>query len=96
VCLVTASTAQNKKVVDSTEKKDFRLATENKMSPKSAVDEISGLVLVNAEVGGSPNQVFKALTTKEIEQWWKLKDVYSLKDWLPVTVLEANGVLLWR
>ena len=77
---VTAS-AQNQKLTDSLTKKDFRVATEKKKVPKSAVDATSGLVLVNAEVSGTQMQAFLALTTDEVEKWWKLPGVYYLKDW---------------
>jgi len=63
------------------QKRDFRIATEAKMIPKSAVDDTVGLVLANAEVAGSPEQAFQALTTKEIEKWWKLDNIYHLEDW---------------
>jgi uncharacterized protein YndB with AHSA1/START domain len=51
------------------------------MVPKSAVDATAGLLLVNAEVSGTPMQAFLALTTNEAEKWWKLPGVYYLKDW---------------
>ena len=77
---VTAN-AQNQETADSLARKDFRMATEKKRLPKSAVDVTSGLVLVNAEVSGTPMQVYLALTTNEVEKWWKLAGVYYLKDW---------------
>jgi hypothetical protein len=51
------------------------------MVPKSAVDATAGLLLVNAEVSGTPMQAFLALTTNEAEKWWKLPGVYYFKDW---------------
>jgi uncharacterized protein YndB with AHSA1/START domain len=81
VFLGVTANAQNQKLTDSLTMKDFRVATEKKMVPKSAVDATSGLLLVNAEVSGTLMQTFLALTTNEVEKWWKLPDVYYLKDW---------------
>jgi uncharacterized protein YndB with AHSA1/START domain len=60
---------------------DFRSAGASKKPPKAAVDGVAGLVLANAEVSGTPEQVFRALTTSEVEQWWTIAGVYHLKDW---------------
>ena len=58
---------------------DFRSATASKKLAKAAVD--AGLVLANAEISGTPDQVFRAITTSEVEQWWTIPGVYHLKDW---------------
>jgi predicted dithiol-disulfide oxidoreductase (DUF899 family) len=39
------------------------------------------MILAIAEVAGSPEQVFHALTTNEVEEWWTFLGVYRLKDW---------------
>ena len=39
------------------------------------------MILAIAEVGGTPEQVFHALTTKEVEKWWRYPGVYHQKDW---------------
>jgi uncharacterized protein YndB with AHSA1/START domain len=80
IMLSSSSIAQTNKK-DSITDKDFRLATEKKIMPKSAVDSAAGLVLVNGEVAGTPMQVFNALNTNETEKWWKLTYAYYLKDW---------------
>jgi uncharacterized protein YndB with AHSA1/START domain len=60
---------------------DFRSATTSKKPPKAAVDGVAGIVLANAEVSGTPDQAFRALTTSEVEKWWTLPGVYQLKEW---------------
>jgi uncharacterized protein YndB with AHSA1/START domain len=60
---------------------DFRIATELKRTPKAAVDGVAGMILAFAEVSGTPDQAFRALTTNEVEQWWTIPGVYHLKDW---------------
>jgi uncharacterized protein YndB with AHSA1/START domain len=60
---------------------DFRSRTASKKPPKVAVDAVAGLVLANAEVSGTPDQAFRAITTSEVEQWWTIPEVYHLKDW---------------
>ncbi len=39
------------------------------------------MILAFAEVAGTPEQVFRALTTNEIEQRWKYPGVYHIEDW---------------
>jgi uncharacterized protein YndB with AHSA1/START domain len=39
------------------------------------------MTLAFGEVSGTPDQGFRALTTNEVEQWWKYPGVYHLKDW---------------
>jgi uncharacterized protein YndB with AHSA1/START domain len=39
------------------------------------------MIIAVAEVGGSPQRVFRALTTSEVERWWSLPGVYRQKDW---------------
>ena len=48
---------------------------------KVAVDGVAGLVLAFAEVSGTPDQVFRALITNEVEEWWLIAGVYHLEDW---------------
>jgi uncharacterized protein YndB with AHSA1/START domain len=60
---------------------DFRSATTSKKGPKAAVDAVTGMLVANAEVAGTPDDVFRALATTEVEKWWKLAGVYYLKDW---------------
>src|ERR1700681_1741994 len=60
---------------------DFRSATELKTAPKAVADGVAGMLLAFAEVSGTPDQVFRALTTNEVERWWTIRGVYHLKDW---------------
>jgi len=62
-------------------KQDFRAPTETKKIPKAVADGIGGMILAVAEIGGTPEQVFDALTTHEIEKWWKYPGMYFQKDW---------------
>ncbi len=66
---------------DSKVKPDFRAATESKRIPKAAVDGVGGMILAFAEVAGTPERVFRALTTNEVEQWWRFPGIYRQKDW---------------
>jgi len=54
---------------ESKTKSDFRAATESKRAPKAAVDGVAGMILAFAEVAGTPDQAFRALTTNEVEKW---------------------------
>jgi uncharacterized protein YndB with AHSA1/START domain len=62
-------------------KQDFRAPTVSKRAPKAVADGIGGMILAFAEVGGTPEQAFRALTTNEVEKWWKFPGVYHQKDW---------------
>ena len=71
----------NKPSADSKVKQDFRAPKESKKIPKAVADGIGGMILAIAEVGGTPEQVFRALTTNEVEKWWKYPGLYYQKDW---------------
>ena len=84
-------------------KRDFRAPTPSKRSPKAAVDAGVGMIIVFGEVAGSAEQVFRALTTKQVEEWWKFPGVYHPRDWnadlrvggrWSVTVELADGKLV--
>jgi uncharacterized protein YndB with AHSA1/START domain len=62
-------------------KQDFRAPTESKRVPKAVADGIGGMILASAEVGGTPEQAFRALTTSEVDKWWKYPGFYHQKDW---------------
>jgi len=63
-------------------KPDFRAASTSRKNPKAVADGIGGIIIAIAEIRATPEQVFNALTTKEIEQWWKYPGVYFQKDWM--------------
>jgi phage-related protein len=60
---------------------DFREATESKKMPKAVADAVAGMLLAFVEVSATPEQVFRALMTNEVERWWTIPGVYHLKDW---------------
>jgi uncharacterized protein YndB with AHSA1/START domain len=62
-------------------KSDFRSATPSKRAPRATVDGVAGIILAFADVAGTPDQAFRALTTGEVEKWWTTPGVYHLKDW---------------
>ncbi len=66
---------------ESETKAEFRSATESKKAPKAVADSAAGMLLAFAEVSGTPDQTFRALTTNEVEKWWTIPGVYRLKDW---------------
>jgi uncharacterized protein YndB with AHSA1/START domain len=66
---------------ESKTKEDFRSATESKKAPKAVADGVAGMILAFAEVSGTPDQAFRALTTDEILKWWKFPGVYHQKEW---------------
>jgi uncharacterized protein YndB with AHSA1/START domain len=39
------------------------------------------MILAVADIAGSPERVFHALTTNEVEQWWAMPGVYRQKEW---------------
>ena len=50
-------------MTDANKEKDFRAATEANKVPKAAVDGAAGLIVAFAEVAGTPDQAFPAITT---------------------------------
>jgi uncharacterized protein YndB with AHSA1/START domain len=66
---------------ESKTKADFRSATESKKAPKAVADGVAGMILAIAEVAGTREQAFQALTTDEILKWWRFPGVYHQKDW---------------
>jgi uncharacterized protein YndB with AHSA1/START domain len=92
-----------KESTDSEMERDFRAPTESKRIPKAVADGIGGMILAIAEVAGTPEQIFRALTTNEVEKWWKHPGFYYQKDWnadlracgpWSVTVQLADGNLV--
>ena len=68
-------------MTDSNEKADFRAPTASKRIPRAVADGAGGLIIAVADVSGSPERAFHALTTSEVEQWWKFPGHYHQKDW---------------
>jgi uncharacterized protein YndB with AHSA1/START domain len=38
-------------------------------------------IMASADIGAAPERVFRALVTKEVEQWWGSADTYRMVDW---------------
>ncbi|WLT31174.1 SRPBCC domain-containing protein [Geothrix sp. PMB-07] len=66
---------------DALPKPDFRAPNTSKRPPRAVADGPGGMILAVAEVAGSPEEVFRALTTDEIERWWRWPGLYHQKDW---------------
>ncbi|MBI3596007.1 MAG: SRPBCC domain-containing protein [Nitrospirae bacterium] len=90
-------------ITDLKTKPDFRAPTTAKKLPRAVADGRGGIIIAVGEVAGSPEHVFRALTTNEVEQWWKYPGVYHQKDWKAdvrvcgpwsVTVELADGKLV--
>jgi len=60
---------------------DFRAPTAAKKLPRAVADGANGIIIAVADIAGSPEQVFHALTTNEVEQWWRYPGHYYQKDW---------------
>ncbi|MGH7626719.1 MAG: SRPBCC family protein [Gemmatimonadaceae bacterium] len=60
---------------------DFRAPTASKRIPRAVADAGAGIIIAVAEVGGPPERAFDALTTNEVERWWKFPGNYHQKDW---------------
>ena len=66
---------------DSETNPDFRAPSAAKRLPRAVADGKGGMIIAVANVAGSPERVFRALTTDEVEQWWAFPGVYRQKDW---------------
>jgi uncharacterized protein YndB with AHSA1/START domain len=67
---------------ESREKKDFRIPTASKWSaPRAVADGGGGTIIATAEVPASPQRVFEAFTTNEVERWWGHPDYYRSTNW---------------
>jgi uncharacterized protein YndB with AHSA1/START domain len=62
-------------------KPDFRAPSESRKVIKAVADGVAGMILAVAEVRGTPEQIFRALTTSEVEKWWVFPGVYQQKHW---------------
>jgi len=60
---------------------DFRAPRMEKRQPKAVADGIGGMILAIAEIAATPEKVFNALTTNEVEKWWRYPGQYHQKDW---------------
>jgi uncharacterized protein YndB with AHSA1/START domain len=61
---------------------DYRLPTASKwQAPRAVADGVGRIIIATAEVPGSPERVFRALTTHEQERWWGHPDFYQQTGW---------------
>jgi uncharacterized protein YndB with AHSA1/START domain len=60
---------------------DFRAPTPGRRAPRAVADAGGGTILAVADVAGAPADVFRALTTAEVEHWWRYPGRYHQKDW---------------
>jgi uncharacterized protein YndB with AHSA1/START domain len=66
---------------EQTKKRDHRAPSTGKRAPRAVADAKAGMILAVADVAGAPESAFRALTTSEVEQWFKLPGVYLQRDW---------------
>lgn len=58
-------------------KPDYRLPTRSRWAaPHAVADGGGGTIIAVAEIAASPERVFQALTTDEVERWWGHPDYY--------------------
>jgi uncharacterized protein YndB with AHSA1/START domain len=63
-------------------KPDYRLATATKWAvPRAVADGRGGTIIAVAEIAASPEQVFQAVTSNEVERWWGHPEYYRQTDW---------------
>lgn len=60
---------------------DFRAPTPGRRAPRAVADAGGGTIIAVADVAGPPADVFRALTTAEVERWWRYPGRYHQKDW---------------
>jgi uncharacterized protein YndB with AHSA1/START domain len=61
---------------------DFRLPTGSQWAvPRAVADGNGGTIIAVAEIAASPERVFQALTTEEVERWWGHADYYRQTGW---------------
>ena len=68
--------------IDLATKSDFRHPTASTWhAPRAVADGGGGTVIATAEIAMSPERVFRALTTKEVERWWGSPESYRQTAW---------------
>jgi uncharacterized protein YndB with AHSA1/START domain len=67
---------------ESNAKADFRMPTASKWSaPRAVADGGGGTIIATVEIGATPERIFRALTTNEVERWWGHTDFYRQTEW---------------
>lgn len=52
-----------------------------KLYPQAVADRELGMVISIADIGATPQQIYNALITDEVETWWGAPGVYTVQDW---------------
>jgi uncharacterized protein YndB with AHSA1/START domain len=65
---------------DLIDKADFRAPTLSRRLTRAVADGRRGVIIATADVAGSPERVFRALRTNEVESWWAMPGVYRQTD----------------
>lgn len=61
---------------------DYRLPKpDHWIAPRAVADGGGGTVIATAEIAATPDRIFRALTTDEVEKWWGHPDYYHMEDW---------------
>ncbi len=66
---------------ESKTKPDFRAPSSSKRTLRAVADGAGGVIIAVAEVAGTPDRVFRALTTSEVERWWRYPGHYRQTGW---------------
>lgn len=48
---------------------------------RAVADLAEGLILASVEIAAPPERVFRALTSKEIVEWWERPGVFDTREW---------------
>ena len=60
---------------------DFRQAKTMTVAPRAIADVHRGMILAVADVPASPQDVFRALTSEQVLEWWHYPGIYHQKNW---------------
>ena len=60
---------------------DFRQAKATTAAPRVIADAHRGMILAIADVPASLQDVFRALTSEQVLEWWRYPGIYHQKNW---------------
>jgi hypothetical protein len=55
---------------------DLRFPSGAKMAPRAVADGGGGTIIAVADISATPERVFDALSTDEVERWWRAPEYY--------------------